>query len=75
MTIRELDRLVSQTDLTPASKQALRIVRKAVMSGQATDPVVHRYDWKVGVTQRNGGGIRFSFSLRKAQPRGDTPNS
>lgn len=72
MTTRELDRLVSQTEMTPAAKQALRVVRKAVMSGHATEPEVHRYDWKVGVSQRNGGGVRFSFSLRKAQPRGES---
>ena len=73
MTTRELDRLVSQTEMTPATKQALRIVRKAVLSGKATDPEVNRYDWKVGVSQRNGGGVRFSFSLRKAEPRGSDP--
>jgi hypothetical protein len=66
MTIRELDRLVSQTELTPVSKHALRHVRKAVMSGRATNPEVNRYDWSVGVEQRAGGGVKFSFSLRKA---------
>lgn len=71
MTLRELDRLVSQTELTPTTKHALRIVRKAVLAGRATDPEVHRYDWKVGVAQGNNGGVRFSFSLRKAQPSGD----
>jgi hypothetical protein len=70
MTVAELDRLVNQTELTPLTKHALRGVRKAVMSGRASDPEVHRYDWTIGVETRQGTGVRFSFSLRKADPNG-----
>lgn len=66
MTIRELDRLVSQTDITPVSKKTLRHVREAVMSGRASDPSMGRYDWSVGVVSKAGTPIRFRFTLRKA---------
>jgi hypothetical protein len=68
MTVQDLDRLVSQTELTSLTKHALRGVRKAVLSGRASDFEVGRYDWSVGVETRNGTGVRFSFSLRKPKP-------
>jgi hypothetical protein len=71
MTPQELDRLVSQTELTPLTKHALRGVRKAVISGRASALEVGRYDWSVGVETRNGTGIRFSFSLRKPKANDD----
>jgi hypothetical protein len=70
-TTRDLDRLVSQTEMDPVSKRALRHVRKAVISGRATDPSVHDYDWSIGVESRNGAGVRVTFTLRKAKPSVD----
>lgn len=60
MDTRELDRLVGKTELTPASKRALRHVRKSVMSGRVTDPVEGNGYWEVAVE-----GARLRFTLRK----------
>lgn len=65
MTVSDLDRLVSKTQLDTTSKQCLRVVRKAVMSGQATDPVIGQYTWSVEVDVPNGTYRRFRFSMRR----------
>lgn len=64
MTVAELDRLVTKTDLDPTVKQALRVVRKAVISGQASDPVLGQYTWSISVDAPNGA-CRFRFSMRR----------
>lgn len=69
MTIAELDRLVSKTELAPTTKQLLRVVRRAVMSGQATDPVIGQYTWSVEVDAPNGTARRFRFSMRRNDPQ------
>lgn len=62
MTVRELDRLVSQTDLNPLSKKALRVVRKAVISGTCGDPEVQSGSWKISFdNQGKSVTMRFSF--------------
>jgi hypothetical protein len=58
MDARDLDRLVSKTELTPASKRALRHVRTRVMSGVLHDPVVGNGYWEVAM---DGARLRFSF--------------
>lgn len=58
MDTRVLDRLVNQTELTPASKRALRHVRKSVMSGRISDPVLGNGYWEVAT---DGARVRFSF--------------
>lgn len=67
MTIRELDRLVSRTELSPASKQALREVRQGIMSGRVGDPKVGQADWEVGMFSRGGSDLRFRFSFKKVK--------
>lgn len=69
MTIQELDRLVSQTELTPVSKQILRKVRRAVMSGQEAHPIIGRYTWTVEVDNLEGTPTRISFSMRRHDRR------
>lgn len=71
MTIAELDRLVGRTALDPTTKQVLRVVRKAVMSGRATDPVLGQYSWSVEVDVPNGTSRRFRFSMRRDGPPND----
>lgn len=67
MTTRELDRLVSRTSLTPTSKQVLREVRHAVISGRAADPAIGESSWSVGIVSRGGStGFRYTFSFKKA---------
>ena len=63
--IQELDRLVSKTELTPASKQALRRVRKAILSGQQFHPVIGNYTWRIEVDNVEGVPTRFTFSMRR----------
>ena len=66
MDIRELDRLVSKTELTPTSKLMLRRVRRSVMRGKvAGPPQVGRYTWSVMVEDL-GGGAKVTFQLRRA---------
>lgn len=69
MTVAELDRLVTKTELAPRTKQVLRVVRKAVMTGQATDAVIGQYTWSVSVDVPNGTARRFRFSMRRNDPQ------
>lgn len=71
MTIQELDRLVSKTELTPVSKQVLRKVRKAILSGQDTHPVIGNYTWRIEVDNSEGVPTRFTFSMRRNDRRAD----
>ena len=65
MTIRELDRLVSKTEMTPNSKQALRVVRKAVMTGRCGDARSGSGSWTIAVDNREGTMLRMSFSFKR----------
>lgn len=60
MDTRDLDRLVGKTELTPASKRALRHVRRSVMSGRVHDPIEGNGYWEVAMN-----GARLRFTLRK----------
>lgn len=72
MDIRELDRLVSKTELTPTSKLMLRRVRRSVMSGRVQGhPQVGKYNWSI-VVDDIGGGAKVTFTLRRAN---DEPSS
>ena len=71
MTIAELDRLVTKTELDTTTKQCLRVVRRAVMSGQAANPVMGQYTWSVEVDVPNGTARRFRFSMRRNDPKED----
>lgn len=64
-TTRDLDRLVSRTNLTPVSKKVLREVRVAMMTGRASDPTVGEAEWSIGVVSRGGSSFRYRFSLKK----------
>ena len=64
-TIRDLDRLVSKTELTPVTKTALRGVRRAILTGLASDPEEGEAEWRIGITSRGGNAMRFHFSFKK----------
>lgn len=66
MDIRELDRLVSKTELTPASKLMLRTVRKSAMSGRVRGPEMDDYKWSVYVEDFGSSGAKFTFALRRS---------
>ena len=65
MTIPELDRLVTKTDVTPSSKKALRGLRRALMQGRVGDPVVGEAEWSIGFDTFDGAPIRMTFSFKR----------
>lgn len=65
MTIRELDRLISRTEMTPLSKQGLKAVRKAVVSGRCGDPEMGSGTWSVSMTSIGGSPVRMNFSFKR----------
>lgn len=65
MTIRDLDRLVTKTDMTPVSKSALKIVRKAVMNGRCGSPEVGEARWSISVDTESGRGVKMNFSFKR----------
>lgn len=69
MTTSELDRLVTHTELDQPTKQMLRVVRRAIISGTATDPVVGQYTWSIEVDTPYGTARRFRFSMKRTDDR------
>jgi hypothetical protein len=65
MTIQDLDRLVTKTNMTPASKRALKEVRRAVMTGGAIDPDVGAASWSIALDTLAGMPVRMSFSFKR----------
>ena len=65
MTVRDLDRLVSKTELTPLTKTALRGVRKAIMSGRTGNAEIGHASWSVEVQSLNGTPLRIRFSFKR----------
>jgi hypothetical protein len=65
VTVRELDRLITKTDLDPLSKHTLRAVRKAVISGRSGSPEVGENFWYVSIDSSGGAPMRMSFRIRK----------
>ena len=67
MTVPELDRLVSKTEINPTSKNALKIVRSMVMKGMCGDAEIGRAGWSVSVDTIAGKPVRMSFSFKRVQ--------
>jgi hypothetical protein len=65
VTVRELDRLVSKTELNPLSKKTLRSVRKAVLSGTVGNAEVGTASWSVEIDSDAGSPMRIRFSFKK----------
>ena len=65
MTIRELDRLVSKTELDPATRLVLRHVRKMVYRGRTGQAEVREFSWTVPVEGETP--VRFSFRMKRAK--------
>lgn len=65
MTVRDLDRLVSKTELTPISKKVLRSVRKAVVAGRTGSTSIGRASWSVEVQSLEGTPLRIRFSFKR----------
>jgi hypothetical protein len=65
MTLKELDRLVTRTDINETSKKALRHVRSAIISGKCSDPMLGSGAWSVAIESEHGNSVKVSFSFRK----------
>ena len=65
MTIKELDRLVTLTDLTPSAKQMLRVVRSAVITGRCGDAQRGSGTWSVAMDTQSGTAMRMSFKYKR----------
>ena len=72
MDVRDLDRLISKTELTPTSKMMLKAVRKSVMRGRVAGPFMSDYKWSI-ISQDFGQGAKITFSLKREQ-HGDDQN-
>ena len=64
MNIRELDRLVSKTEMDSTTKLLLRHVRKAIYNGRTGEAEVREYSWSVPV-DGDGTPMRFHFKMRR----------
>lgn len=65
MTVQDLDRLVTKTAISPASKRALKDVRRAVISGECGDAEVGAAAWSVAIDTTAGQPVRMTFSFRR----------
>jgi len=65
MTLKELDRLVTRTDINDISKKALRHVRTAIEHGRCGSPVIGDAIWRVAFETDSGSPVTMSFSFRK----------
>lgn len=65
MNERELDRLVSKTEMNPISKQGLRAVRKAVLSGRCGDPEIGSGTWSITMDNIGGSQVKMNFSFKR----------
>jgi hypothetical protein len=74
MNTRELDRLVSKTELSPLVKVALRRVRRALERGDVTGLTVNKNSWSVRVADPAGLSCTWTFYLRKEDNGSDIKN-
>lgn len=65
MTVRDLDRLISRTELDATRKKMLKGIRNAVLSGRSGDAEIGRASWSVAVQSLNGSPLRISFRFKR----------
>lgn len=66
MESKDLDRVVSKTELSPLVKIFLRRVRRAVDAGDVEGFRIDKSSWSVSVMDRTGFSCTYVFKLRKA---------
>lgn len=66
MNTRELDRLVTKTEMSPFVKMALRRVRKAIATGDVTGLTISKHSWSVTVADTRGLSCKWVFTLKDA---------
>lgn len=64
MDTRDLDRLVTKTELNPFVKMALRRVRKAIETGNVTGFRINKNSWSVKVADPKGLSCTWTFTLK-----------
>lgn len=64
MDTRDLDRLVTKTELNPLAKMALRRVRKAIEQGDVTGFSISKKSWSVRVADPKGLSCTWVFTLK-----------
>lgn len=65
MTLKELDKLINKTEITPMSKKALAHIRSAINSGKCGAVSIGHTSWTVFVDNEYGNAMKMSFTLRK----------
>ena len=65
MTLQDLDRLITRTDMTPIAKKVMGSVRSAVLSGQAGDPLTNSITWSVSIQTDGGYPATMTFSWKR----------
>jgi hypothetical protein len=65
MTVQDLDRLITKTELNPVSKKALRAVRTAVMTGSVGEPDVNQLHWSIKIQADGGYPVKMTFGFRR----------
>ena len=64
MDTRDLDRLISKTELNPFVKLALRRVRRAISQGDVTGFSISKHSWSVKVADPKGLECTWVFTLK-----------
>jgi hypothetical protein len=64
MDIRDLDRLVTKTEINPFVKMALRRVRKAIAEGEVTEFSISKHKWSVKVADTKGLSCTWTFTMK-----------
>lgn len=64
MDTRDLDRLVTQTELNPFVKIALRRLRKNIETGNVTGYSTTKHSWSVKVADPKGLECTWTFTLK-----------
>ncbi len=65
MDTRDLDRVISKTELSPLVKVFLRRVRKAIDSGDVKSFTVNKSSWSISVMDYYGFCCTYVFTFRK----------
>lgn len=64
MDTRELDRLVTKTELNPFVKIALRRLRKNIEAGNVTGYSASKHSWSVRVADPKGLSCTWTFTMK-----------
>jgi hypothetical protein len=64
MDTRDLDRMVTRTEINPFVKMALRRVRRAIAEGEVTGFSISKHKWSVKVSDPKGLSCTWTFTLK-----------